>query len=185
MESRVRVLEFMSKSIGFMFQGLGFRVWGLELRVWGSGLKVWGLRFEVWGVPMRPKMSIRSINRFITCHRVQGQDRSLSLSVSLSPSLCPTHTLFLSLSHTNITCERVQGPLLSEKPEQCLAPSQDRAPPSAKLTGSLLPRGGRALVTRLGLGVSKVDWTMTFVFVRMMSMRSINRFITCHRDTCV
>ena len=55
--------------------------------------------------------------------------------------------------------------LLREKPRQCLAPSQKRAPHSAKRRASLLPRGGRALVKRLGLGVSKVHWMTTFDFV--------------------
>ena len=52
-----------------------------------------------------------------------------------------------------------------EKPAQGLAPSEERAPPSAKRRGSLLPQGERDPVKWLSLGVSQVYWTTTFDFV--------------------
>ena len=52
-----------------------------------------------------------------------------------------------------------------EKPVQFLAPLQARALPSAKRMVSLLPRGGSALVKRLGLGAIQVDWTTPLDFV--------------------
>ena len=45
---------------------------------------------------------------------------------------------------------QVQSVVVDDKP--------DRSP-------SLLPRGGRALVKRLGLGVSKIDWSTIFDIV--------------------
>ena len=65
--------------------------------------------------------------------------------------------------------------------KKVLTQREARAVPSAfvgegaydKQRGSLLPRGGRALVKRLGLGVSKVDWTTTFDFV----VKVFNRYL--------
>jgi hypothetical protein len=63
-----------------------------------------------------------------------------------------------------------------EKPEQSLDPPRGSrgsllprilrvAAEILRVAAEDLPRGGRALVKRLGLGVSKVDWTKTFDFV--------------------
>ena len=56
-----------------------------------------------------------------------------------------------------------------EKPEQSLDPPRGSRgsllPRILRVAAEDLPRGGRALVKRLGLGVSKVDWTKTFDFV--------------------
>ena len=64
-----------------------------------------------------------------------------------------------------------------EKPGQCLSPSKGRAPPSTKRRGSLLPRGGRALVKRLGLGVSKADWATPSDFVCKDDLLPLRRLV--------
>ena len=55
---------------------------------------------------------------------------------------------------------------------QCLAPFKRRTLLSAKQRGFLMPRGGRALVKRLILGVMNDDWTTTFDYV----VKSIDHF---------
>ena len=98
---------------------------------------------------------------------------SLSLSLSLSLPLHISRSFYLSLSrrlsdYLPLAHKVVRSEyrlLMREKPGQFPAPSQGKMPPTAKRSGSLLPRGGRALVKRLGLGVNKVNWTTAGEFV--------------------
>ena len=55
---------------------------------------------------------------------------------------------------------------------------------AAKRRGSLLPRGGRALVKRLVIGVNRVDWTKTFGFVvQLTPAQKLDECDALHRSS--
>ena len=147
---------------------MGFGVWGLGFGVWGLGFQVQGLGFGGWKSNLRCASTSNFYSRcvqHVMCLFSVCPARYI-LVFNVSSSAKRNHAVEWGWKG-NLVCEpgsRARSPpkpgvsfgfMGGETPGQCQAPSSGRAPPSAKRRKSLLPREGRALVKRLGLGVSK------------------------------